>query len=194
MVPQGYVARRANSTHRGTSHRATFRHLIPHMMKRPNGSQNDRGQTSSPEPGTTVMNGLMQHDPGNSPYPRCLCQTAHRNTAPEAVSGQLSATSTIRHAILHATHFTERPAGLNSLVPKGRLLPPDGSFGPAEWYFRLVGCLFRTQRFCKKKAHCTKQRAFTCRSAEDQRGVSTSTPPMYGLSTAGMVTEPSACW
>jgi len=178
LVPQGYVARRANSTHRGTSHRATFRHLIPHMMKRPNGSQNDRGQTSSPEPGTTVMNGLMQHGPGNSPCPRC--QTAHRDTAPEAVSGQFSAASTIRHAILHATHFTERPAGLNSLVPKGRLLPPDGSFGPAEWHFRLVGCLFRTQRFCKKKPAAQSSGP----SHTDQRRISAGSAPRRPPCTA----------
>jgi hypothetical protein len=102
------------------------------MMKHPNGSQNNRGHTFSLKPGTTVMDGLVQHGLERHTRDKFRYQAAHRDSALEPCPKQFATAKTMRHTILHEMHFTKRLARLNSPVPKGRRLPPDGSFSVPE--------------------------------------------------------------
>ena len=122
--------------HRGISDQAKPRYCIPNMMKHPNGSQNNRGHTFSLKPGTTVMDGLMQHglrwharDKSGIRQP---IRTLLRGSGPDSSLQQRP----------RATPFCMPCILLNGwrgqtvLVPKGRRLPPDGSFsGPERHVF-----------------------------------------------------------
>jgi len=92
------------------------------MMKHPNGSQNNRGHTFSLKPGTTVMDGFMQHGLRRHARNKFRYQTTHQDSTPEHWPRQFATAKTKRHTILHEMHFTKRPVRLNSPCSKGQAL------------------------------------------------------------------------